>query len=263
MVFEHVFTYTCYYFGWLPASCVHLHRRSRSLPIMNRQKSPKEYGNMLQHLLASHSYGIASYRFGWLQWFKDVFCSPLLIFQGAAHDARDHTTVSTLSPQPPSKAGIFCGSCGRQDFVVVYWGQISTNHNRVEVWSIFGGDGQLPARIRAMTSGIHQRPLASSHTFTSSLKAVDASGCQWMPVVRASWNFGKLGKLMLRNWCFCRQATFSAIAQNMGWLGCWLAGPATSTRSNLDELVSWLEHRGWNRGCGTHTSAEVLPHSDF
>ena len=91
----------------------------------------------------------------------------------------------------------------------------------------------------------------------------ESSGCQWMPVVRASWNFGKLGKLMLRNWCFCRQATFSAIAQNMGWLGCWLAGPATSTRSNLDELVSWLEHRGWNRGCGTHTSAEVLPHSDF
>ena len=81
-----------------------------------------------------------------------------------------------------------------QGFVVVYWGQISTNHNRGEVWSIFGGDGQLPARIRAMTSGIHQRPLASSHTFTSSLKAVDASGCQWLELHETLEN--------LESWCF-------------------------------------------------------------
>lgn len=261
MVFEHFFTCTCYYFGWLPASCVHLHRRSRSLPIMNRQKSPKEYGNMLQHLLASHSYGIASYRFGWLQWFKDVFCSPLLIWKRGRHTMPGTTRLFLLWALSRQRQGFSVEAVEDkiyQGFVVVYWGQISTNHNRGEVWSIFGGDGQLPARIRAMTSGIHQRPLASSHHLQ-----FESSGCQWMPVVRASWNFGKLGKLMLRNWCFCRQATFSAIAQNMGWLGCWLAGPATSTRSNLDELVSWLEHRGWNRGCGTHTSAEVLPHSDF
>ena len=263
MVFEHVFTYTCYYFGWLPASCVHLHRRSRSLPIMNRQKSPKEYGNMLQHLLASHSYGIASYRFGWLQCFKDVFCSPLLIFQGAAHDARDHTTVSTLSPQPPSKAGIFCGSCGRQDLSRFRCGLLRANINQSQQrWSLIHFWGRWAASCQ--DPGDDFRDPSKDACFQSHLHLqFESSGCQWMPVVRASWNFGKLGKLMLRNWCFCRQATFSAIAQNMGWLGCWLAGPATSTRSNLDELVSWLEHRGWNRGCGTHTSAEVLPHSDF
>lgn len=137
--------------------------------------------------------------------FKDVFCS-CWSFRGR-HTMPGTTRLFLLWALSRQRQGFSVEAVEDkiyQDFVVVYWGQISTNHNRVEVWSIFGGDGQLPARIRAMTSGIHQRPLASSHTFTSSLKAVDASGCQWMPVVASGCQWLELHETLenLESWCF-------------------------------------------------------------